>query len=586
MAQPILADVTAPTGSRRWQRADGLALLVGAVGLVLTASVGGAAFLRGDDWALLSIVSRPDFGPVDIFRPYGSHLMPLGLGAFWSLRGVFGATPWWPLVGFGLVFVATALAATWATIRLLVGPRMAAVVPFALAAWGPAGMAAVMWPSPSVYMTPLWAATAGAVYVYVRGRLGLSRHWHWWILAIVGLSLFAIEIGLLIIPLLFVIEASWFTTAGPVESVRLAWRRQIRLWAALIVMAVCYAAVYYLLSKQAETLPQERAGIDLLIEGLVLVMWKVLPAMVVAGPWVWDAATAPRIATGFGLTTAVALLAWFVIWRARRAGGRAWLPLLGLMVLTVLALSAARVAVFGSTVLLNPYYYIEGLGILATTLAIGYLPSRLPVDRGGPLPDPRLLRVVLVLLAGSALLSAAGYARAVPAIPERAYLVAAAQSLTQPTLNTASPRDVFGVFLYTPPFDTAEHTLSFAGVDGNWVMWSADPHMLDTAGDRVRLDVQGVPLELPGPCVAVDAPTALVMPDNRDPNWPAFELHYRAERDTSAGIRLDDEVLDVALAAGEGTVYFVGPARQGTLDISAPGACVRSVEMGAAVPLG
>ncbi|HQR81054.1 MAG TPA: hypothetical protein PLT68_12630, partial [Actinomycetota bacterium] len=81
-------------------------------------------------------------------------------------------------------------------------------------------------------------------------------------------------------------------------------------------------------------------------------------------------------------------------------------------------------------------------------------------------------------------------------------------------------------------------------------------------------------------------PTALAMPENRDPNWPAFEMQYTAEKATLARVQLGDQWLDIPLAQGEGTVFFVGPAQQGTLDISAPGACVRSVEVGAAVPLG
>ena len=59
----------------------------------------------------------------------------------------------------------------------------------------------------------------------------------------------------------------------------------------------------------------------------------------------------------------VAVIAWLVIWRGRHASRRAWVPVLGLLALTVLVLSAARVAVYGSAVLLNPYYYVESLGL-------------------------------------------------------------------------------------------------------------------------------------------------------------------------------------------------------------------------------
>jgi len=571
---------------RSWHRADTAALAVGGLGLLLIALVGRAAFLRGDDWVLLSVVSQPDFAAWEIFRPYGAHLMPFGLGCFWALRGLFGATPWWPLVGVGLVFVATALTCVWLTIRLLVGPRLSAVVPFAVACWGPAGLAAVMWPSPSVYMTPLWAVTAAAVYVYVRGRLLGSRGWQVWVLVIFAVGLLVIQTALLTAPLLFLIAASWFARGGVQSSLRQAWHSSRYLWLALFGMTGLYVAAYSLLSKFAQGLPSERAGVDLLIEGSIQVAWKVLPSLLLAGPWVWDSAVAPRIATGGALAAVAAVLAWVVIWRSRRSGWRAWFPVFTLFAMTLLALSAARVAVYGSTVLLNPYYFIQASGLLAVTLAVGYLPNRLPIDREQAEPGVWAMRSALALVAVSAVVSALGYARNVPALPERSYLSSARASLTQPTMNTAAPRDSFGVFWYLPPFDTAEHTLAFAGVQGNWVAVTADPFMLAADGSRVPLQVEGLPVEFPVECLRIEAPTALGLPQRRDPNWSVYELQYRADQATVAVIELGETVLEVPMTAGDGTVFLAGPARQGTLDIRAEGVCVRSVEVGPAVPVG
>jgi hypothetical protein len=564
---------------------DAGALVVGAIGLAMILAVGRVSFLRGDDWVILSIINEPGFSVLDVFKPYGSHLMPLGLSAFWSSRAMFGATPWWPLLSVGITFVVIAWLFTWLTIRLVVRPQLPALLPFAVAAWAPSALAAVMWPSPSVYMTPLWAATAAALYVYVRGRLGMGpRHWPLWVVAVVALGLLALETALLIGPMLFVVEAAWFTRGGLVASVRRAWHTQRTLWLLLIAMAAVYLAVYFALADYSQTLPQQRAGVDLLIEGLVTVWWKILPSMVLAGTWVWEAAMAPRNAVGLWLSLLVAAIGWLVIVRGRRSGVRAWWPVVAMLLLTVGALSAARLAAFGPAVLLNPYYYLGSLGLLAVTLAIGYLPGRSEADSESPVLHVVPLAVIALLLLASATVSAVGYADVVPAAPSRGYLTQAAISLQQTTLNTASPRNVFGVFSYQPPFDTAANTLAFAGVAGNWVRAGEQPEMLNDAGDRVPLSVEGVDVDLRSPCEAIVGPTSLAMPETRDPNWPTFAMTYRSDTDQSAWVDFEGESIEVPVRGGEHTVYFTGPAVAPSLVIRGEGLCLRALTVGAAVP--
>ncbi len=583
----IVAPVPGVSRAKGWRKADSAAVVVAAIGVVLFAVIGRVAFLRGDDWVILALVADPGFSILDTFRLYGSHLMPLGQSAFWVSRSVFGAAPWWPLVMFGLGFVAAAGCFTWATIRLLVGPRIAAVVPFAVAAWGPAALAAVMWPSPGVYMTPLYAATAAAVYVYVRGRLGFGpRRWTWLVVAVVVAGLFALETALLIGPLLFVVEAAWFTRGGPVQSVRRAWEAQRSLWLGLMALTAVYLALYFLLSSYSQVIPEDRAGVDLLIEGLIVVAWKILPAMVVGAPWMWDAAVAPRNAAGPWMSILVALVAWFIIVRGRRAGWRAWLPLFAMLVLTVGALSAARLATFGTLVLLNPYYYLASLGLLAVALAVGYLPSRLaePADDSAPRTVP--LVVLAVALLTSVTMAAVGYARAVPQLPAREYLDQAATSLQQPTLNTSSPRSVFGVFAYSAPFDTAENTLAFAGVEGVWLRASDEPFMLDQDGLRVPATVEGVDVDLAAGCQPVDGARSFALPETRDPNWPTFVMTYRSDSDQTAVVDLGGDLVELPLRAGAHTVYFTGPAVAPGLLLRGQGLCVDSMTVGAAVPAG
>ncbi len=587
VSEVIVASVPGVSKTNGWHKADTAAVVVALIGIALFAGVGRIAFLRGDDWVILAIVAEPGFSILDTFRLYGSHLMPLGQSAFWVSRSVFGATPWWPLVCFGLGFVAAAGYFTWATIRILVGPRMAAIVPFAVAAWGPAAMAAVMWPSPGVYMAPLYAATAAATYVYVRGRLGIGpRRWSLLVIAVVVAGLFALETALLIGPLLFAVEAAWFTRGGPVQSVRRAWESQRTLWLGLMAVTAVYLAMYFLLSSYSQVIPQDRAGVDLLIEGMLVVAWKILPAMVVGAPWMWDTAVAPRNAVGGWVSVMVAVVAWFVVVRGRRAGWRAWVPLFAMLALTVGALSAARLATFGTVVLLNPYYYLAGLGLLAVTLAVGYLPSRIGEPCDDPAPRTIPLVVLAVALLTSVTVSALGYARAVLPLPTRDYLGQAAVSLQQPTLNTASPRTVFGVFAYSAPFDTAENTLTFVGVDGVWVRAAEEPFMLNQEGLRVPATVEGVDVELPPVCQPVDGARSFALPETRDPNWPTFVMAYRSGADQTAVVDLGGDLVELPLRAGAHTVYFTGPAVAPGLLLRGQDLCVESMSVGAAVPAG
>ena len=196
-----------------------------------------------------------------------------------------------------------------------------------------------------------------------------------------------------------------------------------------------------------------------------------------------------------------------------------------------------------------------------------------------------MLRTAVGALLVSSAVSCWGYAQAVPAAPTRDYLAAAGASLQQPTLNTGSPREVFGVFLYTPPFDTAEHTLTFAGVDGRWVTVTDEPFMLDALGARVPLHVDGESFDLVAECVPVADGAAFATPERRDPNWVTYEMDYQVTSDTVAQVRLGDSVLDVPLHTGDNTVYFAVSGQPASLVIRAPGACISAMTMGRAIPL-
>lgn len=567
----------------RIRRADVLALVVALVGVGIYVAVARVAFLRGDDWILLSIVTSPDFAPQDLLRPYGSHVMPFGLFVFWAAVAVFGPAPWWPLVAVGVILAAVALFFTWLSIRLLVGPDDRAVAAFAVAAWGPAGLAALMWPSPLVYQAPLWACTAATLYVFLRGRL-CGGQWARWVLLCLALGLLAVQTVLLVVPLLFLVAAAWFERGGPVASVVGAWRGSRSLWLSAIALAAIYVALYVSLSSYAQTLPGQRAGTDLMVEGSLVALGKVFPALLLAGPWSWTTSMAPTINTSVPIAAGMLLVAALVVFRGRRAGMRAWIPMVGLLLLTVVALSAARLAVFGSSALLNPYYYVEALTVLAVTLAVAFLPSRLPIDGDRPVPSTSVYVGAGAVLLASAVAAAISYAQAVPAAPGRAYLETARSSLQQPTLNVAAPREVFGVFLYGAPFDSAANTLALAGVDGEWVDATVDPFILDARGRRVPAAVPGLAVDLPGGCLPIDAPVELDMPEGREPNRPTYRMHYVATRDTVAEVEIGDQVLTVALPAGDRRVYFSETAVPDRISISAPDTCLLGLVVGEAVP--
>lgn len=551
------------------ERADWCAAGVIAAAAVFLLVPGIWVFLRGDDWILLSLVSAPDYGVGDLFVPYSNHLTPFGLAMIRFAVTVGGPSPWWLLVAMAAGFVLVGLVFTWLIIRSLVGPRLAAVVPLAFVAWSPSLLAVVMWPASKVDSAPVFAAGAGALWAYL-------THRHRWVVGFVTFGFFVSELTLLGVAALAVVSVVWMR-----RTVRDVWRQERRLWTALLIVVGVYVVAYLFLSSRVAALDGNQTRAGTVIEGVVMVLGVALPDVIVHGPWRWTNTPGPLINQPLALGVAIALVAWVVILRARRAGWRAWVPAAVQLVLLVAVLSGARLRSFGPVAMLNPYYFVSVLVLLAATLAVGYLPSRLPID------DPQRAepRRFWWALAGAVLLvsscvSAVAYVRAVPAMPSREFLASAREALQEPTLNTSSPRQAFGVFAYSSPWDTAENTFRTVGVPGDWQRSSHDPFMVGDTGQRVPLTVDGIPFELSGPCVPVGEEQAFTAPINRDPSWPTYVMTYVAAADTVATVTIGEEELRIPLVAGGHSVYFTGDGTPEQIVVRADGVCVSGLRMG------
>jgi hypothetical protein len=571
---------------RGWTSADAIASIAIAVGVLGTLAVGTQVYLRGDDWVLLATVAEQGFAAGDLLTPYGSHLMPLGLLVFWVSRAVGGPTPWWWLVGFGTVIASAALTFTWLCIRALVGPRARAVVPFLIAAWAPGVMTAVLWPSPSVYMTPLFLATAAGLWGYLRFRLTGRRSGQVVALLGLGLGLLACELALFIPIVLFVVGVSWFGTGTVAEGITSTWSRSRWMWLGMTAMTVLYAGVYLALALEAQTLPEQRAGLDLLVEALMIMGLQTLPTMIVGGPWMWNDAMGPIGALPGPVYLVVAVVAWSVLALGRRARWRAWWPLLTILLLTVLALSAARIATFGPSVVRNPYYGLGALSLLSITLAVCYLPSALPIDRPERRGPGRFALVAATgVLAVSVLVAFSTYSAAVPRAPSRDYIAAARTSLSEPSLNVSSPREAFGVFLHEAPWDTSAHTFDLVGVPGSWVESGQTPEMLDEDGLRAPAGIEDeAAFDLPDICIPIAQGVRMTMPPFREPNWPTFRLAYTAGSDVEGFVDIGGARTPLLFRTGDNTVTFVGDGRPDDLVLWAPDVCVRALGMGPPAP--
>lgn len=552
-----------------WTRADSCAAVVVVMSGLLLLAAASRVFLRGDDWVILSLVSAPDFGPADLLVPYANHLMPVPLSVFWLARALGGPAPWWLLVLMGLAVVVLALTFTWLALRAVVGARAAAAVPFAVAAWSPAVVAMLMWPAPMVALVGMWAASAGALWAYLVGRRTLVV-----IFIVVGL-LFS-EQTLLTVVLLVLISGFWFR-----RRPQQIWRQDRGMWRALVVVVGLYVITYLFLSARVDALAGNETRGGTVLEGLILTAAVMLPAMIVHAPWQWTANPGPQLAGPLWLLVLVAAIGWIVVLRARRGGWRMWAPLAGLLFAVVVVLTGARLVTFGPGALLNPYYFTVAITPLALTLAAGYLPSGLPIDQPGREPPRRRTWLIAgVVLAVSSVLSVAGYARAVPSMPSREYLANASSELRDPTLNTSAPRQDFGVFLFTAPWDTAEHALDFVGVPGNWQRVAEDPFMIGPDGHRVPLALEGIAFDVSPDCVPVESGRSFDMPLAADPSWPTYAMTYRARSDGMGSVELGSEVLDVPVRRGLHTVYFTGDGKPGSVRVQAPGTCVEALRVG------
>lgn len=573
VATTLRSASSGPVAAPHPRRADLLAVLVSALGLILFVAPGLRVFLRGDDWVRLALVADPDFGVADAFTPYANHLTPLGFGVLWLARQVGGPAPWGFLVAVAAAFAAVGMAFTWLSVRSLVGARLAALVPFAVAAWSPAILAVVMWPAAKVDAPPLFAATAGVLWAYLTGRRRLLLGF-----MVVGL-LFSQQVLLAVVMIVLVSGFWWRRKPSQI------WRADRSLWIALLVVVGIYVVGYVVISSRVDALADNETRGGTVVEGLLVLLAVVIPELIVHGPWRWRSNVAPAIDYPFVAHVVIAVIGWFVIIRARRSGWRAWIPLAGLLFVLVLTLSGARLQAFGPQVMFNLYYFIVILPLLAATLAIGYLPNRLPIDeQKRRAPGRRTWIIAGGALLVSSVVAAIGYAGAVPQLPSREFLTAANASLQQPTLDTSSPRQQFGIFAYSPPWDTAAHTFALLDMDGQWERSSHDPYMIGPDGNRVPVVLDGIAFDMPASCVPVQQGYAFDAPMNRDPSWPTYAMTYRTPAATTATIGLGDEQIDVPLLAGEHTVYFVGDGAADQLTVLAAGTCVSGLRMGQPEP--
>ena len=120
-----------------------MALLV-AAGSTWLASRG---YFWSDDWVLMTQVANEGLTPARLLTPHGGHLQPASYLIIAALRALGGPLPWAASVALGGVLLVVALLLTWWLVRVLVGPRPAALVPFGAVAMSGLSYTVSSWPA-------------------------------------------------------------------------------------------------------------------------------------------------------------------------------------------------------------------------------------------------------------------------------------------------------------------------------------------------------------------------------------------------------------------------------------------------------
>lgn len=598
-------------------------LTVIAVALVVRAYVLTQSHFVEDDYLFFAAADAEELSPDHLFDLHKGHLMPGALflvyfqTAFWPYH-------WWLSAGVMLVVQAAAYLVFLRLLWELFGRRWALLVPLTVFVLAPLTVPVLAWWSAALNAVPLQLALALALLWTVRHlRTGEPRTAWLAAGAIVFGMLFTVKAMFLPV-LVFAVAVTFLYPGGLLVSVRRAWELHRPYWATMAGLFAAYTALYVGRTASAEN--TDGAGVPesdsawAIARGLVT---EVFPVGALGGPLEWGPVTPtgglvdPR---GWVVLASWAVLAVIVLVsvRMRRRAWRAWVLLVGyVVVVDVLPTVIAR-ARFQDVVAADPRYVADAAMVFALCLALAFLPTREERARahvgaaGEGRADlyPYRVRVrrparataaaVTVVYAAAAVMSTHTYARTLSGEELGAYLDSVRASMADVPAEGG---------LYSSPVpDDVVLEWNQAERLSSWVL---SPLAGSGTAERMRVPEEadtGYVFDGDGDLVpAGPGNNATVFVPEEGENcletwdgvmsWPV-EAHggpsqvvtigYEAEEETEAALFLGDDLLEIDLPEAEADgVWFVpsgAPGQQLALHTEEDAVCVNWVSVGTMGP--
>ena len=273
--------------------------------------------------------------------------MPVGRLVVWLVEAS-GPVNWGVAATLTLVMQLLASLAAWWMLSTLFGVRWSVLVPYAVYLSSTITFPATIWWAPALNLVPVQACFFAATAAWVIHFRTRRRSWLWHRRGAPGRSRGRRQ-GEFVAPVLVYLAGAYFEQGSILARVRSLVRGRLIALAAVAVPVLAYAA-YYL--TQVPQITQESKAADF---GAIAnsMLGTRFPVGVFGGPWRW-ANVAPPTAyadpPGWSVHVCWLLLAAVVVygWLRRVRTGRAWMLLLGYLVVAWLLLASTRGVTFGA----------------------------------------------------------------------------------------------------------------------------------------------------------------------------------------------------------------------------------------------
>jgi hypothetical protein len=568
------------------------------------------SYFRQDDFTYVARATEHLPGWGYLMRSHDGQIMPGGFAVVWVLARV-SAYNWTLTSAVTLLLHALSGLAVLRMLRVLFGDRPAILAPLTVYLFTPMTLAATVWWAASLNALPLQIAVAMAVAAHVRYiRTDEFRHaraaFGW---TVFGLLFF---VKAAVVPFLLLAVTSAFLVEGPwlralVETLRRHWRAWVLYVAPLPVYAVIFFVQLAHTSTTKLSAPRSGAVSDFASTWL----GKTVPTTMVGGPGRWFPSTAHDYAVAapdqlmIAIAWAVVIAAFLMTLWFRRRGWRAWLILLGWLVVAdmVPVILGRMPAWVGNIPGVETRYLTDAAPVFALCLGLACIPLlgerdafRRPVPEGWL--HPSTIVVLLTAYVGVSMWSTISYLDKTNTEAVRTYMANARAGLNgAPGSGVIYDRGVpgFMTLLQTGPYAHTSHVLApMARPDVRDAMKRRQPSenafIFNDKGQLVPIWVSGPRTGAqPGQCwpQAGGSYTMPLAPPAKGTSW-VVELSYLSGAPGEVRVSYGGPQIEVPLGLGLNRVYIPVQGRGPNVVVSPignlPGLCIGGVTVGTPVP--